>query len=162
MDKLGLGEVMAHIDIINALHQPIVDNKKNRVALINHVCMVCADRRKCVRRQIRCRATDITMIQINILTPIVSIEDPGEADLDIPPFSRLLTIGEVITPFNWALSEYLKEERAATIHLALSMMRQQHELDEMDELLSLKLHLPPNHGLNLELMKTLTSTKVTR
>lgn len=101
--------IQSHIDIIAALHYAIADTPENRKKLENHVCTVCC-KKLCTGRG-RCRATSLTMAQINLLTGLVTIRDEGSMELGIGEYDRIITIGEALEPFNPVLADYFKEDK---------------------------------------------------
>lgn len=106
--------IMAHIDVIQTCHFPIADNKENRKIFEDHACSACA-KIQCTGKG-RCRATDKTFAQLNLLTPLVSYRDEGSPELGIEGFDRVMTIGEAIRPFNPILADYFDEEDIQVMH----------------------------------------------
>ena len=117
--------ILSHIDIIGALHFAIPDTPENRKKLENHVCRVCC-KIGCTGEG-RCRATDLTMAQINLLTGLVVIRDEGSMELGIGGYDRLITIGEALEPFNPVLSDYFKEEGKEALHATICIAKSRGE-----------------------------------
>ena len=117
--KIGTSpaRIMAHIDVIQTCHFPIADNNDNRKIFEGHICTVCA-KIYCTGKG-RCRATDKTFAQLNLLTPLVSYRDEGSPELGIEGFDRIMTIGEAIRPFNPILADYFDEEDVQTMHVVI-------------------------------------------
>jgi len=113
--------IMAHIDVIQTCHFPIADNKENRKIFEYHICSVCA-KIQCTGRG-RCKATDKTFAQLNLLTPLVSYRDEGSRELGIEGFDRVMTIGEAIRPFNPILADYFDEEDVQTMHAIICLAK---------------------------------------
>lgn len=113
--------IIAHIDIIQTCHFPIADNKDNRKIFEEHVCSVCA-KIYCTGKG-RCKATDKTFVQLNLLTSLVSYRDEGSAELGIEGFDRVMTIGEAIRPFNPILADYFDEEDVQTMHAVICISK---------------------------------------
>jgi hypothetical protein len=113
--------IRSHIDVVTALHYAISDSPENRKKLENHICNVCC-KVGCTGRG-RCRATSLTMAQINLLTGLVTIRDEGSMELGIGSYDRVITIGEALEPFNPALSDYFKEEDKETLHTMLCLAK---------------------------------------
>jgi len=113
--------VQSHIDIITALHHAIADTPENRKRLEDHICDVCC-KIGCTGRG-RCKASSLTMAQINLLTGLVTIRDEGSAELGIGDYDRVITIGEALEPFNPILAEYFKEEGIETLHTTLCLAK---------------------------------------
>lgn len=113
--------VQSHIDIITSLHCAIADTPENRKKLENHICKVCC-KIGCTGRG-RCRATDVTMAQINLLTGLVVIRDEGSMELGIGEYDRVITIGEALEPFNIALADYFKEDGVGVLHTAICLAK---------------------------------------
>jgi hypothetical protein len=114
-------KIMAHIDIIQTCHFPIADNKENRKIFEEHICNVCA-KIQCTGKG-RCRATDKTFAQLNLLTPLVSYRDEGSPELGIEGFDRAMTIGDAIRPFNHILADYFDEEDVQTMHAIICISK---------------------------------------
>lgn len=114
-------KIMAHIDIIQTCHFPIADNKENRKIFEDHACAVCA-KIQCTGRG-RCRATDKTFAQLNLLTPLVSYRDEGSRELGIEGFDRAMTIGEAIRPFNPILADYFDEDDIQMMHAIICISK---------------------------------------
>lgn len=114
-------KIMAHIDIIQTCHFPIADNKENRKIFEEYVCTICA-KISCTGRG-RCRATDKTFVQLNLLTPLVSYRDEGSRELGIEGFDRVMTIGDAIRPFNPILADYFDEEDIQTMHAIICISK---------------------------------------
>lgn len=121
-----VAELQSHIDIISALHTPIVNNDENKRMLIEHICTVCVERKRCGHVG-RCEATDMTVAQLNTLTALVTIVDPGDPDVGICGCDRIVTIGVALMPFNVMLGEYLSDPRNAFIHFTMCLMRSEME-----------------------------------
>ena len=100
--------ILSHIDIIGALHFAIPDTPENRKKLEKHICNVCC-KIGCTGEG-RCRATDLTMAQINLLTGLLVIRDEGSMELGIGGYDRIITIGEALVGLNAVLSVYFIEE----------------------------------------------------
>lgn len=99
IDKnITLGMIESHIDVVTALHFPIADNKENRKKFEEYLCQTCS-RIQCTGKG-RCRATSMTMAQINLLTGLVKFRDEGSPELGIEGFDRVVTIGHALRPFN--------------------------------------------------------------
>lgn len=113
--------IMAHIDVIRTCHFPIADNKENRKIFEEHICTVCA-KIYCTGRG-RCRATDKTFAQLNLLTPLVSYRDEGSVELGIEGFDRVMTIGEALRPFNTILADYFDEEGVQIMHAVICISK---------------------------------------
>lgn len=113
--------IMAHIDVIQTCHFPIADNKENRKIFEGHICTVCT-KIQCTGRG-RCKATDKTFAQLNLLTPLVSYRDEGSRELGIEGFDRVMTIGEAIRPFNPILADYFDEEDVQTMHAIICLAK---------------------------------------
>lgn len=71
----------------------------------------------------RCRATNLTMAQINLLTGLVTIRDEGSMELGIGGYDRIVTIGEALEPFNPTLADYFKEEGVEMLHTMLCLAK---------------------------------------
>ena len=108
------GRILAHMDIIGSLHHAIPDTSENRKKLEGYICSTCCEI-ACTGKG-RCRAIDITFVQLNLLTALVTIRDEGSPELGIEGFNRVIPIGEALTPFNIALADYLKEEDNQILH----------------------------------------------
>ena len=113
--------IQSHIDVITALHYAIADSPENRKKLEDYVCSVCC-KIGCTGRG-RCKATSLTMAQINLLTGLVTIRDEGSMELGIGDYDRVVTIGEALEPFNPALADYFKEEGVGELHVTLCLAR---------------------------------------
>ena len=113
--------VQSHIDIITCLHYAIADTPENRKKFEDHICKVCC-KIGCTGKG-RCRATDLTMAQLNLLTALVVIRDEGSMELGIGGYDRIITIGEALEPFNQALSDYFKEEDNEALHACLCISK---------------------------------------
>lgn len=120
-EKITPGIIRAHLDMIMALHFPIADNSENRKKFEEYMCQVCS-RIRCVGIG-RCRATAMTMAQINLLTGLVTFRDEGSPELGIEGFDRVVTIGEALKPFNPILAEYFEEEDNQTLHVIICMAK---------------------------------------
>ena len=113
--------VQSHIDVITALHYAVADNPENRKKLEDHICKVCC-KIGCTGRG-RCKATSLTMAQINLLTGLVTIRDEGSMELGIGGYDRVITIGEALEPFNPVLADYFKEEGKEMLHTMLCLAK---------------------------------------
>ncbi len=113
--------ILSHIDIIKTCHFAIADTPENRKIFENYICTICA-KIKCTGTG-RCKATAMTIAQINLLTPIVSFRDEGSAELGIEGFDRVMTIGDAIRPFNLLLSDYFKEGDNQIFHAIVCMAK---------------------------------------
>lgn len=113
--------VQSHIDVIAALHCAIADTHENRKKFEDHVCRVCC-KIGCTGRG-RCKATSLTMAQINLLTGLVTIRDEGSMELGIGGYDRVVTIGEALEPFNPVLADYFKEEGIEILHTMLCLAK---------------------------------------
>ncbi len=113
--------VQSHIDIINCLHHAIADTPENRKKLEEHICNVCC-KIWCTGRG-GCKATDLTMAQINLLTGLVTIRDEGSMELGIGSYDRVITIGEALEPFNPMLAEYFREEKREELHTVICIAK---------------------------------------
>lgn len=113
--------VQSHIDVIKALHYAIADTPENRKKLEDHVCGVCC-KIGCTGRG-RCRATSLTMAQINLLTGLVTIRDEGSMELGIGGYDRVITIGEALEPFNHVLADYFKEDGKEKLHTMICLAK---------------------------------------
>lgn len=119
--ELTPAAVQSHIDIITSLHCAIADTSENRKRLESHICKVCC-KIGCTGRG-RCRATDVTMAQINLLTGLVVIRDEGSMELGIGEYDRIITIGEALEPFNPALADYFKEDGVQALHTTICIAK---------------------------------------
>lgn len=113
--------IQAHIDVITALHFAIADTPENRKKFEDHICGICC-KRGCTGRG-RCKATSLTMAQINLLTGLVTIRDEGSMELGIGGYDRIITIGEALEPFNSALADYFKEDGVGELHIVLCLAK---------------------------------------
>lgn len=118
-------KIMAHIDVIQTCHFPIADNKENRKIFQEHICSVCA-KIQCTGKG-RCRATDKTFAQLNLLTPLVSYRDEGSRELGIEGFDRVMTIGEALRPFNPILADYFDEDDIQMMHAIICISKDKNE-----------------------------------
>lgn len=119
--ELTPAKIQSHIDIITSLHYAIADTHENRKKLENHICKVCC-KIGCTGRG-RCRATDVTMAQINLLTGLVVIRDEGSMELGIGGYDRVITIGEAVEPFNPVLADYFKEDGIGALHAVICLAK---------------------------------------
>jgi len=119
--ELTPATVLSHIDIITSLHYAIADTSENRKKLENHICRVCC-KIWCTGRG-RCKATDITMAQINLLTGLVVLRDEGSMELGIGGYDRVITIGEALEPFNSVLADYFKEDGIEALHTTICIAK---------------------------------------
>lgn len=122
-EKITPGTILAHIDVITALHFPIADNKENRKKLEEYLCQTCG-RIQCAGIG-RCRATSMTMAQINLLTGLVKIRDEGSRELGIEGFDRVVTIGHAIRPFNPMLADYFEEDGKQELHILICLAKKE-------------------------------------
>lgn len=113
--------IQSHIDVITALHHAIADTPENRKKFEDYICGICC-KRGCTGRG-RCKATSLTMAQINLLTGLVTIRDEGSMELGIGGYDRIITIGEALEPFNPALADYFKEDGVGELHTALCLAK---------------------------------------
>ncbi len=133
--------IRSHIDIITSLHYAIADTPENRKRLEDHICRVCC-KIGCTGIG-RCKATDMTMVQINLLTGLVTIRDEGSMELGIGGYDRVVTIGEALEPFNPVLSDYFKEEGKEALHAMLCIAK--------DKNVSLgKLNIPKEYNIKTD------------
>jgi hypothetical protein len=113
--------IQSHIDVITCLHYAIADTPENRKRLEDHVCKICC--KKWCTGKGRCKATDLTMAQINLLTGLVIIRDEGSMELGIGEYDRVITIGVALEPFNPELAAYFKEEDKEALHIMLCLAK---------------------------------------
>lgn len=121
----SVARIQAHIDIIQTCHFPIADTQENRKIFEDHICAVCAKIR-CTGIG-RCKATSLTFAQLNLLTALVSFHDPGSPELGIEGFSRVVTIGEGLRPFNLVLADYFDERDVQILHAMICIAKSKTE-----------------------------------
>lgn len=138
-------KIQTHIDVISCLHFPIADNSENRKKFEEYLCSICSEI-GCTGKR-RCRATSMTMAQLNLLTGIVSFRDEGSIELGIGEFDRIVTIGKAIRPFNPALADYFDENGGENekLHIIICMAKSK------DPSISLgKLIIPKEYNIKTE------------
>ncbi len=113
--------VQSHIDVITALHCAIADTPENRKKLEDHICRVCC-KIGCTGKG-RCKATSLTIAQINLLTGLVTIRDEGSMELGIGGYDRVMTIGDALEPFNKMLAAYFKEDGKEELHTMICLAK---------------------------------------
>jgi len=119
--KITPGMILAHLDVIKALHFAIADNPENRKKFEDYMCQICSR----VWCSGRCKATSRTMAQINLLTGFVTFRDEGSPELGIEGFDRVVTIGHAIRPFNDALADYFEEDGKQELHALICLAKKE-------------------------------------
>jgi hypothetical protein len=86
-------------------------------------CKIGRTGRERERERERCKASSLTIAQINLLAGLVTIRDEGSMELGIGDYDRVVIIGEASEPFNAALADYFKEEDVGELHVTLCLAK---------------------------------------
>lgn len=113
--------ILAHMDVIKTCHRAIADTSENRKIFEDYICSICS-RVNCTGKG-RCKATDKTFAQLNLLTALVSFRDEGSIELGIEGFDRIMTIGEALVPFNPILADYFLDEEKQILHAFICLAK---------------------------------------
>lgn len=118
-------KIQAHLDVIRTCHFPIADNSENRKIFENYICSIC-EKISCTGKG-RCKATDRTFAQLNLLTSLVIYRDEGSIELGIDGFDRVVTIGKALRPFNPILADYFAEDDIQELHALICLAKSKNE-----------------------------------